>query len=991
MQYYRKLQSAHSNQTLTMLDGAQTQRYGRLERGVIQGDCRNMQVIIADEKGFDGLGFDATIGSQDDSYAVINLFDSVNRYIDSVAIAGADDADHATHLALSQFDYLEPAYATLVANEGDGSFEPSFDSLCWESDTIGKLMNNRSQDRGHYLPIITQKMLVTEKNRVTHNDVLWDGVNLVSHEGDYSRLLVDIQKNDSHHELTAQFDMAGFLANLDVTELGLDALMDTNNRLDLMKERLFRALAKQSVDGLSVTDAVLTKPFKKAGMANVAMQFNLSDGQTFTILFHNPDADPKKLSPQDTMVSWKWMLNKRDITAAVSPKNGENVQLAPLATRMMKVAKANSKRFAAAQSKKAQNQQALTDAQKEVDDKKAKLDTINAHIAELQGELEKIGSAQPQTDDQPKNQDDNSVKKYSYTVKKIPGAGRLYVMPTAGKKFSEAEINEMMGLLDQHPNEVSFKQVNDKGSILVVLERGGNEEETIESIIPKKLTNKEQKTIDDLQAKNDEAATKANETKSLVENNKDIDSFIKKYFVKKDGSEFLNDYNRNKLIKFLNGEDDTFQGVANGSWAYLKDTLPSVIDESSRINWELLKQLANNTQPTEPTEPTNEQPAAPALSPEERKLNKLIKERDMMKDINKITRMKISDDEKIAKIMEFGIKQDTARTLATGEGTWDKRQGFAPYELTSINNRIKTLQAKVDAMKKADEINNSLGGEDMVLAGVSIILNKEADRIQLDFPSKPSRDVIAILKKNGWKWSPSNQVWQRQLTENAMRNARTMVEAYADDEGIDMEDETNTTPTQAAPQTPPEPEGGDVSKLTQLDETTRQRLEQAFTNGGLQVSALTDEAAALMALVIDRSNGTITEKDLGNLFGSTNRLFNRKPLNDYYLKGDYALSQPIIDGYDKVLSELDNINGTEIPNYIFVNAKNAKVSVIADANPDADYLQTVIDGSIGLSTENMKQVITEIKRIAKAGAVDKDLLNQAIEAYQTFALSVKVA
>lgn len=873
MQYYRKLQSAHSNQTLTMLDGAQTQRYGRLERGVIQGDCRNMQVIIADEKGFDGLGFDATIGSQDDSYAVVNLFDSVNRYIDSVAIAGADDADHAIHLALSQFDYLEPAYATLVANEGDGSFEPSFDSLCWESDTIGKLMNNRSQDRGHYLPIITQKMLVTEKNRVTHNDVLWDGVNLVSHEGDYSRLLVDIQKNDSHHELTAQFDMAGFLANLDVTELGLDALMDTNNRLDLMKERLFRALAKQSVDGLSVTDAVLTKPFKKAGMANVAMQFNLSDGQTFTILFHNPDADPKKLSPQDTMVSWKWMLNKRDITAAVSPKNGENVQLAPLATRMMKVAKANSKRFAAAQSKKAQNQQALTDAQKEVDDKKARLDAINAHIAELQTELEKVGSAQPQADDQPKNQDDNSVKKYSYTVKKIPGVGRLYVMPTVGKKFSEAEINEMMGLLDQHPNEVSSKQVTDKGNILVVLERGGNEEETIESIIPKKLTNKEQKTIDDLQAKNDEAATKANETKSLVENNKDIDDFIKKYFVKKDGSEFLNDYNRNKLIKFLNGEDDTFQGVVNGSWAYLKDTLPSVIDESSRVNWELLKQLANNTQSTEPTEPTSEQPAAPALSPEERKLNKLIKERDMMKDINKITRMKISDDEKIAKIMEFGINQDTARTLATGEGTWDKRQGFAPYELTSVNNRIKTLQAKVDAMKKADEINNSLGGEDMVLAGVSIILNKEADRIQLDFPSKPSRDVIAILKKNGWKWSPSNQVWQRQLTENAMRNARTMVEAYADDEGIDMEDETNTTPTQAAPQTPPEPEGGDEG----------------------------------------------------------------------------------------------------------------------DTNPDADYLQTVIDGSIGLSTDNMKQVITEIKRIAKAGAVDKDLLNQAIEAYQKFALSVKVA
>lgn len=774
MQYYRKLQSAHSNQTLTMLDGAQTQRYGRLERGVIQGDCRNMQVIIADEKGFDGLGFDATIGSQDDSYAVVNLFDSVNRYIDSVAIAGADDADHAIHLALSQFDYLEPAYATLVANEGDGSFEPSFDSLCWESDTIGKLMNNRSQDRGHYLPIITQKMLVTEKNRVTHNDVLWDGVNLVSHEGDYSRLLVDIQKNDSHHELTAQFDMAGFLANLDVTELGLDALMDTNNRLDLMKERLFRALAKQSVDGLSVTDAVLTKPFKKAGMANVAMQFNLSDGQTFTILFHNPDADPKKLSPQDTMVSWKWMLNKRDITAAVSPKNGENVQLAPLATRMMKVAKANSKRFAAAQSKKLQNQQALTDAQKEVDDKKAKLDAINAHIAELQTELEKVGSAQPQTDATPVA----AGERFTYN-------GRTYTMPNDDYKNSDI-YNTMLEMFRVNPNDAvkAAEKAISEGEIAI----------------------------------------------ATMQNSQSPDA-------------------------------NTLQ--------YLKIRQQQRIDSLA----DLKSQFATEPTNEQPTEPTSEQPAAPALSPEERKLNNLIKERDMMKDINKITRMKISDDEKIAKIMEFGIKQDTARTLATGEGTWDKRPGFAPYQLTSVNNRIKTLQAKVDAMKKADEINNSLGGEDMVLAGVSIILNKEADRIQLDFPSKPSRDVIAILKKNGWKWSPSNQVWQRQLTENAMRNARTMVEAYADDEGIDMEDETNTTPTQAAPQTPPEPEGGDEG----------------------------------------------------------------------------------------------------------------------DTNPDADYLQTVIDGSIGLSTDNMKQVITEIKRIAKAGAVDKDLLNQAIEAYQKFALSVKVA
>lgn len=886
MQYYRKLQSAHSNQTLTMLDGVQTQRYGRLERGVIQGDCRNMQVIVADEKGFDGLGFDATIGSQDDSYAVVNLFDSVNRYIDSVAIAGADDADHAIHLALSQFDYLEPAYATLVANEGDGSFEPSFDSLCWESDTIAKLMNNRSQDRGHYLPIITKKMLVTEKNRVTHNDVLWDGVNLVSHEGDYSRLLVDIQKNDSHHELTAQFDMAGFLANLDVTELGLDALMDTNNRLDLMKERLFRALAKQSVDGLSVTDAVLTKPFKKAGMANVAMQFNLSDGQTFTILFHNPDADPKKLSPQDTMVSWKWMLNKRDITAAVSPKNGENVQLAPLATRMMKVAKANSKRFAAAQSKKLQNQQALTDAQKEVDDKKAKLDTINAHIAELQTELEKVGSA-----------DDSNTKQATTTTADLTARQQAAAM----EKFNEAK-SILLGN--------GWRQFNKNSPGVEYPYYANGTEGRIITAYPQDDGHATVKVI---------AGLNDDETENVIGH---VMSDMAKDA--QDLAQQLNNLVKNWVLD-------------NGH------SLHPIIEQEDK--------LGQTDEPqAKPTEPTSEQPAAPALSPEERKLNKLIKERDMMKDINKITRMKISDDEKIAKIMEFGINQDTARTLATGEGTWDKRQGFAPYQLTSVNNRIKTLQAKVDAMKKADEINNSLGGEDMVLAGVSIILNKEADRIQLDFPSKPSRDVIAILKKNGWKWSPSNQVWQRQLTENAMRNARTMVEAYADDEGIDMEDETNTAP-----------QGKPIADEVKLDE-----IKQDIFNKLLVTNKKVDSLIEKI-----KNGGETAMKDIRTL---------AKALIET-LYEDYQ-----IDDMDKLLDDIDNM----ILDYVSSQPTN-QGATMTNTNPDADYLQTVIDGSIGLSTDNMKQVITEIKRIAKAGAVDKDLLNQAIEAYQKFALSVKVA
>lgn len=387
MQHYQTLQQANSY--ITAPDG--TRRYSRYEVGVIDGRYRAMPVLIADKAGFDGLGFDASVGSGDDHYTVLNLFDGSHKYIDSVAVVGADDDDHAAHLALSQFDYLGADYATVVVNDSAQYDDMSLDALGqdgWSSQAIAQLMNHPSQNTGYYLPIINSKMLRTEQNRVTADNVMWDGANLVSHGSDYSRLLLDLQKHDAFGGLTAKFDMRELLAYLGATELGFDALMETYSRLDAMGDRLFTALGRHAVGDLTVTNVTTTKPFKRQGVANVAMQFDLSDGQTFSIIFHNPDADPKKLAAGDTMVSWKWLLNKKDVTAAVSPKQSDKVRYDVIASRIMKVAAKNSKRFVAAQMKKAQNQEKITEAQKAVDDKQAYLEQLDKDIAELKQQID---------------------------------------------------------------------------------------------------------------------------------------------------------------------------------------------------------------------------------------------------------------------------------------------------------------------------------------------------------------------------------------------------------------------------------------------------------------------------------------------------------------------------------------------------------------------------------------------------------------------------
>ncbi len=62
------------------------------------------------------------------------------------------------------------------------------------------------------------------------------------------------------------------------------------------------------------------------------------------------------------------------------------------------------------------------------------------------------------------------------------------------------------------------------------------------------------------------------------------------------------------------------------------------------------------------------------------------------------------------------------------------------------------------------------------IEGVKVIHNTDLDRLQLLFDGKPAQDIITLLKKNAFRWSPSNKAWQRQLTPNAIHAANKVLE-----------------------------------------------------------------------------------------------------------------------------------------------------------------------------------------------------------------------
>ena len=193
---YTTQNKAHSNHYITKPDGSTASRYSRYETGRITGRYREIPAVLADSTGFDSMGFDSSVGSVDDSWHVVNVFDSVNTYIDSMAIGGAMDSNHALQIAKTQLDSLGGTTCQLITNNAM-QFDGVDHDHAWSIDAINKLMDNPSQNKS-YLPVITAPELVVEAERVTFDSVQWDSNdNLISHGGKSSRLYLDLTRADT--------------------------------------------------------------------------------------------------------------------------------------------------------------------------------------------------------------------------------------------------------------------------------------------------------------------------------------------------------------------------------------------------------------------------------------------------------------------------------------------------------------------------------------------------------------------------------------------------------------------------------------------------------------------------------------------------------------------------------------------------------------------------------------------------------------------------
>lgn len=158
-----------------------------------------------------------------------------------------------------------------------------------------------------------------------------------------------------------------------------------------------------------------------------------------------------------------------------------------------------------------------------------------------------------------------------------------------------------------------------------------------------------------------------------------------------------------------------------------------------------------------------------AIEKLEEKLEDLKNTQELMKAANKAIRLKdteAGDDQ----LRELGYSEEAIKKLR--EPDYCGRVGYPSYELTNNNANIHRVEGRLKSLKAAKD----RGTSEQEYKTFKVVENTEAMRYQIIFEGKPDEEIRTLLKSNGFKWSPSQGAWQRQLTGNGKWALNRVVE-----------------------------------------------------------------------------------------------------------------------------------------------------------------------------------------------------------------------
>ena len=160
---------------------------------------------------------------------------------------------------------------------------------------------------------------------------------------------------------------------------------------------------------------------------------------------------------------------------------------------------------------------------------------------------------------------------------------------------------------------------------------------------------------------------------------------------------------------------------------------------------------------------TSEQPILSgdedAIEQLEDKLERLTAEQELMKAVNAYYRKNKT------LVGCEAITPEVAEKLTEAmSSNWHfEDKPYPTWALSNNSANIRNTRSRLENLKKVKERGSSETENEFF----KVVENTENMRLQIFFDDKPDAEVRSVLKSNGFKWAPSQEAWQRQLTNNA--------------------------------------------------------------------------------------------------------------------------------------------------------------------------------------------------------------------------------
>lgn len=149
-----------------------------------------------------------------------------------------------------------------------------------------------------------------------------------------------------------------------------------------------------------------------------------------------------------------------------------------------------------------------------------------------------------------------------------------------------------------------------------------------------------------------------------------------------------------------------------------------------------------------------------AIEKLEKKLENLQDMQSRMKEANKAIRMK-NTEKGNGLLTDMGYTEEQIKELRTPD--FCGRVGYPSYALQNNNANIRRIEGRLKELRATKE-KGTLETENKFF---KVVENTENMRLQLLFEDKPEPEVREVLRRNGFRWAPSQEAWQRQLNNNA--------------------------------------------------------------------------------------------------------------------------------------------------------------------------------------------------------------------------------